>query len=91
MKTVIVIDTEDTAGMESTRRIVDHLMRTYHEIPVSERHPFDGKIRAIKTIRGYVNFCKKKYGEEWMDHIGSLRSSKEYVEEFEAYKPLRSV
>ena len=87
MKTVIVVDTDDTAGMESTRRIVDHLMRTYHEIPVHERHPFDGKIKAIKTVRGYVSWCKKEYGDKWQEHIGNLRSSKKYVEEFEHYKP----
>lgn len=88
MKTVIVIDTEDPLGMESTRRIVKHLMDTYHTIPASERHPFEGKIKAIKTMRGYVTWCKKKYGEdEWTEHIGTLRSAKDYVEEFEAFKP----
>lgn len=86
MKTVIVIDTDDPIGMESTRRIVKHLMETYHSIPHSERHPFDGKIRAIKTVRGYVSWCKKEHGEDWAEHIGTLRSSKDYVEKFEAYK-----
>lgn len=86
MKTVIVIDTEDTVGMESTRRIVEHLMRTHHQIPASERHPFDGKIKAIKTVRGYVTWCKEYYGPEWIDNIGSLSSSKMYVEQFELYK-----
>jgi hypothetical protein len=87
MKTVIVIDTDDAAGMESTRRIVKHLLETYHTIPASERHPFEGKIKAIKTMRNYVVWCKRKYGEEWADHIGSLRAAKDYVEEFEVYKP----
>lgn len=85
MKTVIVIDTDDKAGMESTRRIVDHLMRTYHAIP-DTRNPFSSKIRCIKTVRGYVAWCKKEYGDEWEKQIGSLRSSKRYVEELEYFR-----
>jgi len=80
MKTVIVIDTDDTAGMESTRRIVDHLMKTYHKIPYDSSDPFGSKIRTIKTMRSYVSWCKKNYGDDWEEAIGSLRSTKQYVE-----------
>ena len=80
MKTVIVIDTDDTNGMESTRRIVDHLMKTYHKIPYDKADPFGSKIQAIKTMRKYVRWCQEKYGEEWEEAIGSLRASKQYVE-----------
>ncbi len=87
MKTVIVIDTEDSTGMESTRRIVNHLMETHHRIPVDQADPFGTKIRAIKSIRSYVHWCKKEYGDKWADEIGSLRSSKHYVETFEKFAP----
>jgi len=86
MKTVIVIDTEDALGMESTRRIVKHLMETYHRVPEGTG-AWSGKIRAIKTIRGYIVWCKEKYGDEWLEHIGSLRSSKHYVETFDEFSP----
>ena len=84
MKTVIVIDTDDMTGMESTRRIVDHLMKTYHKIPYDRNDPFGSKIQTIKTMRKYVSWCKEKYGEEWEEAIGSLRSSKQYVETLDA-------
>ena len=80
MKTVIVIDTDDTTGMESTRRIVDHLMKTYHKIPYDSSDPFGSKIRTIKTMRSYVRWCKEHYPEDWQEAIGSLRASKSYVE-----------
>ena len=80
MKTVIVIDNDDTAGMESTRRIVDHLMKTHHKIPYDSSDPFGSKIRTIKTMRSYVSWCKKNYGDDWEEAIGSLRSTKQYVE-----------
>lgn len=86
MKTVIVIDTEDPLGMESTRRIVKHLMDTYHSVP-ENKGAWGGKIAAIKTIRNYVTWCKRKYGDEWADKIGSLRSSKQYVETFDEFSP----
>ena len=80
MKTVIVIDTDDTAGMESTRRIVDHLMKTYHKVPFDRADPFGSKIQTIKTMRSYVRWCKEHYPEDWQEAIGSLRASKSYVE-----------
>ena len=80
MKTVIVIDTDDTAGMESTRRIVDHLMKTYHKIPFDRSDPFGSKIQTIKTMRSYVKWCKENYPDDWEEAIGSLRASKTYVE-----------
>tara|TARA_E500000331_G_scaffold352703_1_gene401835 strand:- start:8035 stop:8310 length:276 start_codon:yes stop_codon:yes gene_type:complete len=82
MKTVIVIDTEDPIGMESTRRVVDYLMKTHHTIPYDRNDPFGGKIQAIKTMRGFVRWCKEQYGEEWIEEIGSLRASKHYIETF---------
>ena len=80
MKTVIVIDTEDPTGMESTRLIVDHLMKTHHKIPYDSSDPFGTKIRTIKTIRAYVNWCKENYPDDWHEAIGSLRASKSYVD-----------
>ena len=86
MKTVIVIDTDDMAGMESTRRIVDHLMKTYHKIPLDRSDPFGTKIQAIKTMRKYVSWCKENYPDDWQEAIGSLRASKKYVESLEKTK-----
>ena len=80
MKTVIVIDTEDPTGMESTRLIVDHLMKTHHKIPYDSNDPFGTKIQAIKTIRQYVRFCKEHWPDDWQDAIGSLRASKSFVD-----------
>tara|TARA_B100000131_G_scaffold319645_1_gene365962 strand:- start:594 stop:860 length:267 start_codon:yes stop_codon:yes gene_type:complete len=86
MKTVIVIDTDDPAGMESTRRIVKHLMETYHSMP-KKTGPWSGKIAAIKTTRGYVHWCRERYGDKWQQKIGDLRSAKEYVETFDEFSP----
>ena len=88
MKTVIVIDTEDSAGMESTRRIVNHLLETYHKVPAND-DPFGTKIRAIKSIRGYLVWLKKEYPDTWMEEVGSLRTSKQYVETFDKFRPGR--
>lgn len=84
MKTVIVIDTDDPLGMESTRRIVDHLMKTYHKVPIDRSDPFGSKIQTIKTMRNYVNWCKENYPEDWQEAIGSLRASKRYVQTLKA-------
>ena len=80
MKTVIVIDTEDPIGMESTRLIVDHLMKTHHKIPYDDRDPFGTKIQAIKTLRQFVNFCKTQWPEDWEDRVGSLRATKMFCD-----------
>ena len=81
MKTVIVVDTDDPIGMENTRRMVDHLMKVYHKAPVPDNNdPFGTKISTIKTMRAYVNWCKKTYPDNWEEAIGSLRASKSFVD-----------
>ena len=54
MKTVIVFDTEDLAGMEATYKIVDHLSREFLEKRLSQGNYLNfGKIALIKLLREY--------------------------------------
>jgi len=86
MKTVIVVDTDDPKGMESTRRIVDNLLTTYHHRSIEAGDPFSGKIQFIKHLRAYVKFCEENWPDDWQNQIGNLKTSKGYADTLKLFQ-----
>ena len=75
MKTVIVFDTEDPAGMKNTVKVIDHLATEYlkdHVFLSSYQIPF-GKIELIKQFRTYATLSDE-------EDYGRLRHAKAFVE-----------
>ena len=54
MKTVLVFDTDDPKGMQSTIKIVEHLAEEYANRAPRHHSLSFGKIEFIKTLRSFM-------------------------------------
>jgi hypothetical protein len=54
MKTVLVFDTDDPKGMQSTIKIVEHLAQEYAKRAPRGNSLSFGKIEFIKTLRSFM-------------------------------------
>ena len=61
MKTVIVFDTADRQGMESTVKIVDYLAEKYLSRRAARYNRSFGKIEFIKILRSFANQVQKDF------------------------------